>query len=296
MKKCSTKIIAVILTLAMAFTCNVTSVFAASKKSSVKVTTNKSTLYLLDSANNKAQLKVTYGGKNVTKSAKYSTSNKKIATVNKNGTVTAKRTGTVKVKAKYRKIVRTITIKVKNPKLSLSKKSITLTASESAKITAYANRSSVNNKSVKWTSGNSSIASINKSGIITAKKAGTVKVTCGTSVGKVTCNVTVKAKEKKEDVPSSDSNSDNSNEHTVHNWVVTKNAITKTQVRCLGCMQWFDSLDEVTYHAYTSPTTDRCGAYAPDEVREVVVTPGKETCTICGETRQLYNIGDVVSK
>lgn len=84
MKKCSTKIIAVILTLAMVFTCNVTSVFAVNKKSSVRVTTNKSTLYLLDSANNKAQLKVTYGGKNVTKSAKYSISNKKIATVNKN--------------------------------------------------------------------------------------------------------------------------------------------------------------------------------------------------------------------
>lgn len=54
---------------------------------------------------------------------------------------------------------------------------------------------------------------------------------------------------------------------------VTIPAVTKWQTRCLGCMQWFDSLDEVTYHAFTSPTTDRCGAYAPDEVREVVVTP-----------------------
>lgn len=63
MKKCSTKIIAVILTLVMVFTCNVTPAFAASKKSAMKITTNKSTLYILDSANNSAKLKVTYGGK-----------------------------------------------------------------------------------------------------------------------------------------------------------------------------------------------------------------------------------------
>lgn len=56
---------------------------------------------------------------------------------------------------------------------------------------------------------------------------------------------------------------------------VTIPAVTKWQTRCLGCMQWFDSLDEVTYHAFTSPVNDRCGAYAPDEVREVVITPAR---------------------
>lgn len=63
--------------------------------------------------------------------------------------------------------------------------------------------------------------------------------------------------------------------HDAEYETVTIPAVTKWQTRCLGCMQWFDSLDEVTYHAFTSPVNDRCGAYAPDEVREVVITPAR---------------------
>ena len=74
-------------------------VYAATKSIRVKFT--KSTLYILDSANNKAKLTVTYNGKNVTKVAKYKSSNSKIAKVNKNGVVTAVRPGTVKITAKY---------------------------------------------------------------------------------------------------------------------------------------------------------------------------------------------------
>ena len=295
MKKCSTKIIAVILTLVMVFAMNTTPAFAASKKSGVKVTTNKSTIYLLDSANNKAKLKVTYGSKNVTKSAKYSVSNKKIATVNKSGTVTAKRAGTVKVKVKYKKCVRNITVRVKNPKLSLSKKNVTLNTGQTYTLKAFANKSSVGNKNVKWTSNNSGIATINKSGVISAKKTGTAKVTCSTNAGKVTCSVTVKAKEKKQDVPSSDNNSDNNHsECTTHNFVTTKEPVTKKQVRCDGCNQWFNNLDDLAIHALTSPVSSGCGRQSDAGQREVVITPGEETCTICGETRQLYNVGDVI--
>ena len=61
MKKCSTKIIALVLTLVMVFTCNTTPAFA--KSSGIKVTASKTTITVLDSANNSAKLKVTYGGK-----------------------------------------------------------------------------------------------------------------------------------------------------------------------------------------------------------------------------------------
>ena len=77
-----------------------TTVYAATK--SINVKTNKSTLYVLDSANNKAKITTTYNGKNVTKAAKYKSSNSKIAKVNKNGVVTAVRPGTVKITAKYK--------------------------------------------------------------------------------------------------------------------------------------------------------------------------------------------------
>ena len=85
-------------------------VYAATK--SINVKTNKSTLYILDSANNKTKLTVTYNGKNITKSAKYRSSNSKIAKVNKNGIVTALRPGTVKITAKYKGKSRTTKITI----------------------------------------------------------------------------------------------------------------------------------------------------------------------------------------
>lgn len=54
---------------------------------------------------------------------------------------------------------------------------------------------------------------------------------------------------------------------------VTIPAVTKWQQRCLGCGQWFDNLDDLVIHAFEDSATDRCGASAPDETREVVITP-----------------------
>ena len=282
-----------ILVFALVLTMNTIPAFAKSNPT-LKITTNKTTLYLLDSANCKTQLKVTYSGRNVTKSAKYSTSNKKIATVSKKGVVTAKRTGTVKVKVKYKKSVRNITVKVKKARLSLNKKSITLITGQNTTLKAFANKSGVNNKRVKWSTSNKNVATVNKNSIVSAKKAGTAKITCTTSIGKVTCTINVKAKEKKQDVPSNNNNS-NANHHecTEHQWVTTKEPVTKTQGQCMGCGQWFDSNDELAYHAFTSPVNSRCGATA-FHIREVVITPGTQTCSICGTTQNLYNIGDVI--
>lgn len=291
-------IVTMVLVFALTLTMNTVPAFAKSS-ASLKISTNKSTLYLLDSANNSAQLKVTYGGKNVTKSAKYSTSNKKIATVNKKGVVSAKRAGTVKVKVKYKKSVRSITVRVKKARLSLNNKSVTLITGQNFTLKAFANKSGVNNKNVKWSTSNKNVATINKNGVVSAKKAGTARITCTTSIGKVACTVNVKAKEKKQDVPSDnggnsgDAASDNHHECTVHQWVTTKEPVTKTQVQCDGCLKWFDNYDEMCYHGFTSPTTERCGAYAYN-TRKVVITPGTQTCSVCGETRQLYNVGDVI--
>lgn len=55
-------LIVTILVFALALTMNTVPAFAKSS-ASLKVTTNKSTLYVLDSANSNAQLKITYGGR-----------------------------------------------------------------------------------------------------------------------------------------------------------------------------------------------------------------------------------------
>ena len=60
--------------------------------------------------------------------------------------------------------------------------------------------------------------------------------------------------------------------HDAQYETVTVPAVTKVQVQCDGCGQWFDSYDEMCYHGFTSPTTERCGAYAYN-TREVVITP-----------------------
>lgn len=100
MKKILYSIITIMLVMSVMVCGTNTTAYAATK--SIRVKTTKSTLYILDSANNKAKLTVTYNGKNVTKAAKYKSSNSKIAKVNKNGVVTAVRPGTVKITTKYK--------------------------------------------------------------------------------------------------------------------------------------------------------------------------------------------------
>lgn len=110
MKKILYSIITIMLVMSVMVCGTNTTAYAATK--SIRVKTTKSTLYILDSANNKAKLTVTYNGKNVTKVAKYKSSNSKIAKVNKNGVITAVRPGTVKITTKYKGKSRTTKITI----------------------------------------------------------------------------------------------------------------------------------------------------------------------------------------
>ena len=110
MKKIFKSIITIMLVLSVMVCGTNSTVYAASNN--IRVKTTKSTLYILDSANNKAKLTVTYNSKNVTKAAKYKSSNRKIAKVNKNGVVTAVRPGTVKITTKYKGKSRTTKITI----------------------------------------------------------------------------------------------------------------------------------------------------------------------------------------
>lgn len=293
MKKILYSIITIMLVLSVMVCGTNTTAYAATK--SIRVKTTKSTLYILDSANNKAKLTVTYNGKNVTKTAKYKSSNSKIAKVNKNGTITAVRPGTVKITTKYKGKSRTTKVTIKKAKLSLNKKTIELSRGQKFTLKAFANKSSISNKNVKWTSSNSKVASINKNGIITTKKNGTTTISCKTTIGKVSARIIVKNNS------ASDTTQENSG-HT-HHWVTVEDtetipAVTKWQIKCLGCNQYYDTHTDLNNHAMKVQlglepgNPKRCGSCAADAEREIIITPAKtivtgthEECDICHARR-----------
>lgn len=285
MKKILYSIITIMLVLNVMVCGTNTTAYAATKSISVK--TNKSTLYILDSANNKAKITTTYNGKNVTKAAKYKSSNSKIAKVNKNGIVTALRPGTVKITTKYKGKSRTTKVTIKKAKLSLNKKTVELNRGQKFTLKAFANKSGISNKNIKWTSSNSNIVSVNKNGVLITKKNGTTTITCKTTIGKVSAKVVVK------NTSASDTTQENSG-HT-HHWVTVEDtetipAVTKHQFQCTNCYQWFDSKDNIYWHFIDSDGA--CGNYDYSAQREVEVEPAKtivtgthEECDICRARR-----------
>ena len=80
--------------------------------------------------------------------------------------------------------------------ISLDKSSASLNVGESLTLTAIIKPSNASNKSVTWSSSNTSVATVSSIGVVTAKAAGTATITVTTSDGgkTATCSVTVQAK------------------------------------------------------------------------------------------------------
>lgn len=127
----------------------------------------------------------------------YTSSKKKVATVSSAGTVKAKKAGTAKITVKTangKKKVITIKVVKKekvNKKLTLSKKKLTLKKGKTTQIKVKKMTAGTTSK-LTYKSGKKSIASVDKYGVIKAKKKGkaTITVTCGKK--KATIKVTVK--------------------------------------------------------------------------------------------------------
>ena len=134
------------------------------------------------------------------KSVKWKSSNKKVATVSKSGYVTGKKKGTVKITAtskKRKKVKKTVKIKVTNLKaksVTLNKKSASLLKGEKTQVKATVKgQTGFYNQGVTWKSSNTSVATVTSKGIVTAKKAGKTTITATEKGGskKATCSVTV---------------------------------------------------------------------------------------------------------
>ncbi len=92
-------------------------------------------------------------------------------------------------------------------KVAISKKAITLTAGKKTTL-KLKNIKKSQKKKVKWTSSKKSVAAVNQSGKVTAKKKGIAKITAKYAGKKYTCKVTVKAKAVKKPKPTDERNSE----------------------------------------------------------------------------------------
>lgn len=146
-------------------------------------------------------LKATILPENATnKSVKWKSSDTKIATVDKNGKVTAKKPGTVYISAttangkhtaKCKVTVREI---VYSTKVKLNKTKLTLDDGKNYILDATVLPENTTSKSVKWSSSNTKVATVDAYGDVTAVAPGTAYIYCKTKDNGTTakCKVTVK--------------------------------------------------------------------------------------------------------
>lgn len=115
---------------------------------------------------------------------KWTSSNKKVATVSSKGIVTAKKKGKTTITAKKGKTTYKCKLIVETPKLS--KKTASLSVGK-----FYQFKVSGTKQKIKWTSSDSSVVSINSKGKVTAQKAGTVFITAKVSTYEFSQSLTV---------------------------------------------------------------------------------------------------------
>ena len=137
------------------------------------------------------------------KNVSWSSNNEAVATVDANGTVTAKRAGTAVITATStngKTAGCTVTVSKKEipiTEISLDKSSATLTEGETTTLVATVlPENTTYGKSVKWSSSNVAVATVDIMGKVTAKSAGTAIITATSENGKTaSCTVTVNKKD-----------------------------------------------------------------------------------------------------
>ena len=137
------------------------------------------------------------------KNVSWSSNNEAVATVDANGNVTAKRAGTAVITATStngKTAGCTVTVSKKEipiTEVRLNKSTETLTEGETTTLTATVlPENTTYGKSVKWSSSNVAVATVDLMGKVTAKRAGTAIITATSENGKTaSCTVTVNKKD-----------------------------------------------------------------------------------------------------
>ena len=158
----------------------------------IKLNITKATL----GSGEKTTLRYTISPQNASGNVTIKSSNTKVAKVNKKGVITAKKAGkaTITVKASSGVTAKCkVTVLPKPKKVKLNPKSLSLKTGEVRQLTEKFKPKKASS-SLRWSSSNSSVASVSTSGVVTAKKAGNAKITVKTANGKkATCSVEVTA-------------------------------------------------------------------------------------------------------
>ena len=132
------------------------------------------------------------------KAVSWSSSNKEVAYVSSSGKVSGYATGTATITCKTKDGGYTATCKVtvKTPVegITLNKSSVTLVKGKTTTLVATVKPEKASDKTVTWTSSNTTVATVSSAGKVTAKAKGTATITAKTKDGgfKATCKVTVK--------------------------------------------------------------------------------------------------------
>jgi len=150
---------------------------------------NKKNLTL--ASGNTYQLTLWGADKNVT----WDSSNDKVATVSKNGLVTAVGNGTATITATYNGKKITSTVKVISLNLNENKLVLEYDGKFSSDRTGFGNVKTLKvtgtNEKVTWTSSDKKVAVVDKNGLVTAKGPGIAKITASVDGAKITCEVKV---------------------------------------------------------------------------------------------------------
>lgn len=130
------------------------------------------------------------------KNVQWTSSNNSVATVDSNGVVTSKNSGSTIITATTHNGLKTeFFIEVETPvtNITLNSNEINLNPGGTFKLDATVNPSNASNKNIKWISANESIATVDQSGNVTADVAGTTYISAVSADGKVvaTCTVNV---------------------------------------------------------------------------------------------------------
>lgn len=158
-------------------TCTIT---VKEHETTVSAKAAKSTIYV--GATTKVTATVNYGKGTTT----YASSKKSVATVDKNGKVTAKKAGTATITVTNNGKKATVKITVKAPKLNKTKVTLKVKKTFTIKITGK-------NGKQTFKSDKKKIATVNSKGKVTAKKKGSATITVTTNGGvKLKLKVTVK--------------------------------------------------------------------------------------------------------
>ena len=162
-------------------------------EASCKIKVNKTTIQL----NTKSiSLEIGYSSKlkatvSTGHTVKFKSSKSSIASVSETGVILAKKAGSATITATADKTSVSCKVTVKQPKVKLSRSSVSLYRKEKVKLSV----TSTSKNAPKWKTNKKSVATVDENGTVTAVKNGTAIITATVDGVSKTCEVTVKKPE-----------------------------------------------------------------------------------------------------